>query len=82
MHLVGFTIEIYYGAQPYGRQISQITSPELSYVRFIISYYMFRSLIWPPPYRKKKASSKRKKKNGAEGVILHPNRLLLHNTFF
>ena len=22
MHLVGFTIEIYYDAQPYGRQIS------------------------------------------------------------
>ena len=80
MHLVGLTIEIYYDARPYERQISQITTPELSYVRFITSYYMFRSLIRPSPCKKK--CKFKKKKNCTEGVILYPNRLFIHNTFF
>ena len=42
------------------RPVNVITTPEFLYIPSIISYYMFRSLVWPSSFRKKMQVQKRK----------------------
>ena len=49
MHLVGFTIEIYYDAWPYEHQISQCMSLPLNFHSSTAQYYISSKCIPPIP---------------------------------